>query len=96
MDQSLIIPFIFSLLLWFLSRKLRTTLDKIKPIKQYTPYWLKNIISSLIILGILVIISKILSTNINVLLTASKQYDTNISAAIDLLSQYVNGDIYTH
>ena len=56
--QSLIIPFIFSLLLWFLSPKLRTTLDKIKPIKQYTPYWLKNIISSLIILGILVIISK--------------------------------------
>ena len=93
--QSLIIPFIFSLLLWFLSRKLRTTLDKIKPIKQYTPYWLKNVLSSLIILGILIIISKILSTNINVLLTASKQYDTNISAAIDLLSQYVNGDIYT-
>ena len=78
-----------------MSRKLRTTLDKIKPIKQYTPYWLKNVLSSLIILGILIIISKILSTNINVLLTASKQYDTNISAAIDLLSQYVNGDIYT-
>ena len=90
--KSLLIPFIFALLLWFLSRKLRISLNKIKFINKFLPSWLKNTISSLFILSLLIIISKILSSNINTLATASKNYDSNIGSIIESLSSYLTVD----
>tara|TARA_B100000401_G_C52803760_1_gene720015 strand:+ start:149 stop:1174 length:1026 start_codon:yes stop_codon:yes gene_type:complete len=91
--KSLLIPFIFALLLWFLSRKLRISLNKIKFINKFLPSWLKNTISSLFILSLLIIISKILSSNINTLATASKNYDSNIGSIIESLSSYLTVDV---
>ncbi|MBG16247.1 MAG: hypothetical protein CL853_07835 [Crocinitomicaceae bacterium] len=91
--KSLLIPFIFALLLWFLSRKLRISLNKIKFINKFLPSWLKNTISSLFILSLLIIISKILYSNINTLATASKNYDYDIEPIIESLSSYLTVDV---
>lgn len=91
--KSLLIPFIFALLLWFLSRKLRLTFNRIKFVNNFFPSWMKNTISSLVILSLLVVISKILTSNINTLASASQNYDTNIGSIIESLSLYLSVDL---
>ena len=91
--KSLLIPFIFALLLWFLSRKLRLTFNRIKFVNNFFPSWMKNTVSSLVILSLLVIISKILTSNINTLASASQNYDTNIGSIIESLSLYLSVDL---
>ena len=88
--KSLLIPFIFALLLWFLSRKLRLTFNRIKFVNDFFPSWMKNTVSSLVILSLLVVISKILTSNINTLASASQNYDTNIGSIIESLSLYLS------
>ena len=91
--KSLLIPFVFALLLWFLSRKLRITMNRLKFVNKFLPSWLKNTVSSLIILSVLVIMSKILSSNINTLAQASKNYDSNIGSIIESLSSHLTVDV---
>ena len=91
--KSLLIPFIFALLLWFLSRKLRLTFNRIKFVNDFFPSWMKNTVSSLVILSLLVVISKILTSNINTLASASQNYDTNIGSIIESLSLYLSVDL---
>ena len=91
--KSLLIPFIFALLLWFLSRKLRLTFNRIKFVNNFFPSWMKNTVSSLVILSLLVVISKILTSNINTLALASQNYDTNIGSIIGSLSLYLSVDL---
>ena len=91
--KSLLIPFIFALLLWFLSRKLRLTFNRIKFVNNFFPSWMKNTVSSLVILSLLVVISKILTSNINTLASASQNYDTNIGSIIESLSLYLSVDL---
>ena len=91
--KSLLIPFIFALLLWFLSRKLRLTFNRIKFVNNFFPSWMKNSVSSLVILSLLVVISKILTSNINTLASASQNYDTNIGSIIESLSLYLSVDL---
>jgi len=73
--QSLIIPFIFALILWFLVRKTRHSLDKIKFFKKYFPFWLKNVFISVLMLMLLGFTSKILLTNINSLTKSYPAYE---------------------
>ena len=91
--KSLLLPFVFALLLWFISRKLRNLMNKVSIIKRYFPSWLKNTLSSLIIISLLIVISKIFTSNINALAVASQSYDTNISAIIEKLSVYMTVDV---
>jgi predicted PurR-regulated permease PerM len=91
--KSLLIPFVFALLLWFISRKMRTLMNKVKFIKNYFPSWLKNTLSSLTILTLLIVISKILSSNINSLAQAIQSYDSNIGSVIENISHYLTIDI---
>ena len=63
--QSLLQPFIFALLLWFIVRKIRHGLNKVKFINKYFPSWLKSLIPSIILITIFAFISKLLMANIN-------------------------------
>lgn len=85
--QSIIIPFVFALLLWFLVRKIRQLLDKISFIEKYFPSLLKNLVPSLIILTILSIISKILLTSINNLALSYPIYEANIELIINQINE---------
>lgn len=84
--QSLIVPFIFALLLWFLVRKIRQLLDKVSFIEKYFPSWLKNLVPSLIILTILSFVAKILVLNINNLASNYPAYQTNVTVVIQQIN----------
>ena len=63
--KSLLIPFVFSLLLWFLIREIRHRVDKVKVIRERFPSWSKNLVASLFMMVILAFVSKILLSSIN-------------------------------
>ena len=84
--QSIIIPFIIALLIWFIVKKMRNLLDKSNFISKYIPHWIKTILASLVIfLGIL-IIGRILTSNIESLANSYDSYASNIEA----LSRKIN------
>lgn len=80
--KNLLIPFVFALLLWFIVRKIRQGLDKVKFIAKYFPLWIKSLIPSLLLITILAFISKILMTNINELAKSHLLYEGNIEHMI--------------
>ena len=80
--KNLLIPFVFALLLWFIVRKIRQGLDKVKFIAKYFPVWIKSLIPSLLLITILAFISKILMTNINELAKSHLLYEGNIEHMI--------------
>lgn len=92
--QSLIVPFVFALLLWFIVRMFRNQLDKISFIRKHFPSWLKNLIPSLIILVVVGFISKIISSNIQVLAESYEKYEANIDSLILKAGDALGVDIF--
>ncbi|MDG1476929.1 MAG: AI-2E family transporter [Vicingaceae bacterium] len=85
--KSLLVPFIFALLLWFLVRKIRQLLDKVSFIKKHIPARLKNLFPALIILGIISFVAKILLTNINNLAQSYPIYAGNVEMVITKINE---------
>lgn len=88
--KSLLIPFIFALLLWFLVRKIRHTLDRIQFVKKHLPAWIKNLITSIFMLTLLGFISKILLSNINTLAKSYPLYEANVEIIIKNFNEVFN------
>jgi len=84
--KSLLIPFVFALLLWFIVRKIRHLLDRIKFIEKHFASWLKNLIPSVIILSVFGFISKILLDNINNLAQSYPAYEANVELIISQIN----------
>ncbi len=84
--QSLLQPFIFALLLWFIIRKIRQGLDKLKFIRKHFPSWLKSLIPSIILITIFAFISKLLMANINSLAQSYPIYEQNVEIMIAQLN----------
>ena len=91
--KNLLIPFVFALLLWFLVRKIRQSLDKIKFIKKYLPYWFKNLFISFILICILGFVSKLLLSNINQLANSYRVYESNVDMVIANANNLFNIDL---
>src|SRR5690554_1644943 len=73
--KSLLIPFVFAMLLWFVVRKIRQELNKVKFINKYFPTWLKNLIPSVLLVVTLAFIAKLLTANITVLTKSYSLYE---------------------
>lgn len=80
--QSLIIPFLFAFLLWFLTMEFRKQLDRAAFVKKYLPNWLKNIIVFALMIWSIGFIAEILSNSIHTLSASYEKYETNIEATI--------------
>lgn len=87
--QSLIIPFILALLLWFLIRKIRHFMNRSSLIKKI-PGWIKNLLVSGIIMVLLSLISKVLLNNINILAKNYAAYESNIELIIAEINAMLN------
>ena len=84
--QSLLVPFIFALLIWFVVKKVRNLVDKVQFIKKYIPAWIKTILASLLIFGLLLFIADVLIINIENLSSSYLSYAENA----DLIAQKIN------
>ena len=84
--QSIIIPFIIALLIWFIVKKMRNLLDKSPFMLKYIPHWIKTVLASLVIFIGILIIGRILTSNIESLANSYDNYASNI----DSLSKKIN------
>ncbi|MCB0429775.1 MAG: AI-2E family transporter [Flavobacteriales bacterium] len=91
--QSLLVPFICAWLVWFLIREITKFLNRASFIRKHVPHWLNSLLASLLIFGILSVITRILSDNIQNLARAYPSYQSNIRLLTDQLVQWLNVDI---
>lgn len=88
--KTLLIPFIFALLLWFLIRKIRHVIDRVDFICNKIPSWFKNLFVSGVIIVFLSLISKIILANINNLAQNYMSYEQNVELIISQLNETLN------
>ncbi len=91
--QSLLIPFVLAMLLWFVMRMMKAVLNKIGFIKRNTASWLQTLISTTSILIIAGIMVEILSTNIESLSGAYEKYGANLDKVVDQINEAFNLNI---
>jgi predicted PurR-regulated permease PerM len=76
--QSILIPFVIALLIWFVIKKVRNLLDKIEIVKTHVPPWIKTIISSLAIFYFIFVVIQLLTAEIQGLTKSYPTYATNV------------------
>lgn len=80
--QSILMPFIISILLWFLIKEVRNFMDRSSWIKSKIPRWVKTVIASLILVVTLSFLTKLLIYNIQHLTDSLPTYNSNNIAEI--------------
>ncbi len=88
--QSIIIPFVIALLIWFLVKKTRNLIDKSTFIRRYIPKWVKTVLASAIIITGIFFIGKILSSSIDSLAKSYEKYASNIEVVSFKISELFN------
>lgn len=91
--QSLIVPFVFALLLWFIVRMIRKLFDRIPFVKKRFPSWLKNLIPAILLIVVMGFASKVISKNINSLAQSYEKYEANVDSLIERAGTYLGIDI---
>ena len=91
--QSILVPFILGMLLWFIGREIKNALDKIPFVKRYLPNWSKHILSLVLIITVLSFVSNIITSNINYLVQSLDKYEPNVDAIIGQLDSLLKIDV---
>ena len=91
--QDLLIPFVFAVLIWFLVRKVRSVLDRLKFFRKHFPKWLKSIVTSVVLIGIVGFVGTVLTASINSLARSYPQYEANITTMMNRLNETFSIDI---
>lgn len=91
--KSLLIPFVFAFLLWFVMAKIRLLLDKISFVKAKFPSWIKSLLASVLLLSVLTFASGVITANINALARSYKKYEANLDILIIQANEALNLDI---
>lgn len=87
--HSIIIPFVVSLLIWFVVKKTRNSLDKIEFIHRYIPKWIKTFLATILVFSLLLFIGKMLTSNIERLILSSEQYLSNVEVISQKISEMI-------
>ncbi|ALU73857.1 AI-2E family transporter [Tenacibaculum finnmarkense genomovar finnmarkense] len=91
--KGIIIPFIFALIFWFLTREIRKNIYKIPFAKKFIPIWLSNVFVFTIIIFSFSFMSEIITNSIVDLSTSYSKYEPNIDVVIKNLNNYFHIDI---
>lgn len=91
--QSLIIPFVLGLLVWFVVRELKVTMDRVAFIKKKVPSWVKTLVSSVFILVVVGLLFEVLSANIKSLTSSYEKYGANVDAVVKNINETFNLNI---
>lgn len=91
--QSLLVPFLLALLLWFAMRSLKKNLNKIPFVQKYFPSWVKTFLSTGFIVVLVMILFQILSNNISILKDAIQTYNSNLDIVIPKINEKFNIDL---
>ncbi len=91
--KDLLIPFVLAVFIWFIIREIRIFIRRNKFIREKVPTWLENILSSLILFGILGFVVNLLLDNINYLSQNLPAYEKNIKHVSELLEKTFKLDL---
>tara|TARA_B100001287_G_scaffold70393_1_gene58001 strand:- start:8104 stop:9135 length:1032 start_codon:yes stop_codon:yes gene_type:complete len=94
--QSILIPFIFALLLWFTVRVFTSVSQKIPLYGKLVPNLVKKIISTILIFFVLFILTQIVLSSFNNIIKSHQDYDENISSIIKKINNSFGIDIRTY
>ena len=91
--ESILVPFIIALLIWFIVKKVRDVLDKIPFIYRRIPRWIKTGGSSAMIFLVLIIIVDMLRYNVENIANSYELYKQNISMVGKELDKLLGVDL---
>lgn len=90
--QSLIVPLVLAFLFWFVIRVVKKLIHKTRLTKNW-PDWLMTTLSTIVIIGIIAISTKLISLNIQTLSKSMPQYEANITQIGNTINTTFNIDI---
>jgi len=93
--KGILIPFIFALIFWFLTREIRQAIYRIPFAKKFIPKWLSNILVFTVIILVFGFVSEILTSSITDLTESYTNYEPNVENIIQNLSGYFQPEVLT-
>ena len=94
LGKSIIIPFVYGLVLWFLGRYFKSLAYTIPFLKKYFPSWLVSSVIFILVLITTSLISGIISSNIDSLIKSYATYQSNIDGIVERINEFLKIDIY--
>ncbi len=91
--KSFLLPLIFAIIFWVLIRKLKSTANKISVFQKYVPEKIKNLLLTIIIVGVIYFISSVISINIETLIEGYDRYENNFHTVLTYLNDLFGIDI---
>ena len=91
--KGVLIPFIFALIFWFLTREIRKSIYKIPFAEKFIPKWLSNIIVFSIVILSFSFVSEIISNSISDLTSSYSKYELNVDSIISKIDAYFRVDM---
>jgi len=91
--QNILVPLVYGVVLWFLSRYFKNLLHKIPFLKRRVPNWLINTFVFIIVFFGLSLISGMISRNISSLLENNEVYTENLRRVLQSLNATFNIDL---
>ena len=92
--KGILIPFIFALIFWFLTREIRKSIYKLPFAKKFIPKWLSNVLVFTVIILAFGFISEIITNSIADLTDSYSKYEPNVASIIEKLNVYFHIDIF--
>ncbi len=92
--SSLLIPFVFALILWFIVMQMRKTMDRIAVIKRHIPRWAKTIVSLALIVLIISTISNIIASNVRNLVNSYEKSEANLDNIVNRVNDFLNINLF--
>lgn len=91
--KSILIPFVYGIILWFLGRYFKNVLHKIPFFKKRIPNWLINTFIFVIIVFGISAISRLITNNIADLLANSEAYKSNLDSVLNQINSTFQIDL---
>lgn len=95
LGKSTLIPLMYGVVLWFLSRYLKNLVNRIPIVQNRAPSWLVNILVFVLVIFGLSLFSQLITRNIQSLLASGNLYESNINSVVDRLNAQFDFDLYT-
>ena len=92
--KDILLPFVLAIMVWFLIKVVRNFVSKIKVKKRIPPKWLQNIISFILIFGVLGGVGQLLSMNIHSMHKALPTYEENINVIVVQINESFGIDVF--
>lgn len=90
--QSLLIPFVVAMIIWFIIRILKKGLIRLPWIKKW-PQWLLTLLSTIVLISLLGLVVTLISSNIQELSESLPAYQQNIEVVSEQINQALDIDV---